>query len=216
MKSSEFCFWIVLLLAVFVAAFLTTQDRINLLLDAGWVVAGLPLAVVSRRRFPLTPLLFRLLVLHALVLIFGGYWTYEENPLGRWFQQLLGTSRNHYDRFGHFMQGFVPAILFRELFVRMSPVKHGGWLTYFVFTSCLAFSAFFELLEWVATLISGSSADAFLGHQGDIWDAQWDMLWAIIGALISLAILSRRHDYELKSCLPREESAAATGFPRPS
>ena len=112
-------------------------------------------------------------------------------PAGVWVQELLGSERNHFDRFGHFMQGFVPAIIFREVFLRCSPLKRGGWLVYVVLTSCLAFSACFELIEWRATILSGDDADAFLGHQGDIWDAQWDMLWAIrrcnhsLGPLVS-------------------------------
>ena len=212
MKSTELSILIGLVMVVAIGTFWGTQDRINWLLDAGWVVAGVPLIVVSHRWFPLTPLLYRLLVIHALVLMAGAYWTYEENPLGLWFQHLLGTSRNHYDRFGHFMQGFVPAILFREIFVRCSPVHSGAWLVYFVLTSCLAFSACFELLEWIATLLSGSSADAFLGHQGDIWDAQWDMLWAIVGASLSLVVLSGWHDRNLKNmCWRRPDDASPGG-----
>ena len=198
-KHWEFACLVGLVVIAALLTFIGTQDRVNRRLDAGWVAVGVPLLVVSRRWFELTPLLYRLLVLHALVLIAGGYWTYEEMPIGLWLQDLLGTSRNHYDRFGHFMQGFVPAIIFRELFVRCSPVKRGAWLVYFVLTSCLAFSASFELLEWLATVLAGGNADAFLGHQGDIWDAQWDMLWAVIGAGLSLTTLSYWHDRQLAS-----------------
>ncbi|MEO8495765.1 MAG: DUF2238 domain-containing protein [Planctomycetota bacterium] len=199
--DAEFRVLVSLLAAVAITSFVFTEDRVNWLLDAGWVAVGLPLISVSRRWFPLTPLLYRLLVFHALVLIAGGYWTYEKMPLGVWLQELLGTERNHFDRFGHFMQGFVPAIIFREVFLRCSPIPSGGWLIYFVLSSCLAFSALFELIEWWATLLNGGNADAFLGHQGDIWDAQWDMLWAVAGALAALTFLSWAHDRSLNRLL---------------
>jgi putative membrane protein len=198
MHRNEFVFWTGLVALVSVVTFIGTHDRINWLLDAGWVAVGVPLLLLTRQRFPLTPLLYRLLVIHALVLIAGGYWTYEANPLGEWWQAVTGSSRNHYDRLGHFLQGFVPAIIFRELLVRTSPVTRGPWLAYFVITSCLAFSVCFEFAEWWATLLSGDDANNFLGHQGDIWDAQWDMLWALIGAVAAVLLLSRCHDRELK------------------
>lgn len=197
MHRYEFCGWIGLIVLASLVTFAGTADRVNWLLDAGWVVAGVPLLVLSRRWFPLSALLYRLLALHALVLIAGGYWTYEQMPVGLWAKELLGTERNHYDRFGHFMQGFVPAILFREVFVRLSPVQRGCWLTYFVLSSCLAFSGLFELLEWGATVLAGADGDAFLGHQDDIWDAQWDMLCAVIGSVLSVVLLSRWHDRSL-------------------
>jgi putative membrane protein len=193
MGSREFTFWIAFTACAAIFTFVGAADRVNWLLDAGWVVAGLPLLVISRRWCILTPLAYRLLVLHAFVLMAGGYWTYEKMPLGLWAQEFFGASRNHYDRFGHFMQGFVPAILFRELFARATPVR-GAWLAYFALTSVLAFSACFELLEWAATVLAGSEGGEFLGHQGDVWDAQWDMLLAIIGGTASLALLSSAHD----------------------
>lgn len=198
MHRTEFLCWIGLLVAASVFTFIGTADRVNWLLDAGWVVAGVPLLLISRRWFPLSALLYRLLAIHALVLIAGGYWTYEQMPVGLWVQDLLGTERNHYDRFGHFMQGFVPAMIFRELFLRLSPVRSGGWLTYFVLSSCLAFSALFELIEWGATVAAGAEGGAFLGHQGDVWDAQWDMLCAIVGSVTSVVLLSRAHDRSLQ------------------
>ena len=197
MKRGELLIWILLVSAAAALTLLLAEDRTNWLLDAGWVVAGVPLLIISRKWFPLSALLYRLLALHALVLIAGGFWTYEKMPVGLWVQNWLGTERNHYDRFGHFMQGFVPAMIFRELFVRLSPVKRGGWLVYFVVASCLAFSALFELLEWGATVLAGADGGAFLGHQGDSWDAQWDMMCAIIGSLASVLLLSRVHDRSL-------------------
>jgi len=194
MTRGELFVWMLLVSVAAAVTLLLTEDRTNWLLDASWVLAGVPLLIISRRWFPLSALLYRLLALHALVLIAGGFWTYEKMPVGLWVQSWLGTERNHYDRFGHFMQGLVPAIIFRELFVRLSPVKRGGWLTYFVLASCLAFSALFELIEWGATVLAGAEGGAFLGHQGDIWDAQWDMLCAIVGSLASVLLLSRVHD----------------------
>lgn len=176
---------------------LFTEDRVNWFLDAGWVAVGLPLLLYSRRYFTLTSLLYWLFAIHAIVLVSGGYWTYEKNPLGLWLQQIFQTERNHYDRFGHFMQGFVPAIAFRELYSRCSPLAGSKWLGYFSVVSCIAFSALFELLEWRATVMAGEEGGEFLGHQGDIWDAQWDMTWAIAGATLSLMLLSRWHDRQL-------------------
>ncbi len=180
-----------------------TVDRVNWFLDAGWVAVGLPLLVYSRRHFKLTSLLYWLFAFHAVVLISGAYWTYEKNPVGLWLQQVFQTERNHFDRFGHFMQGFVPAIAFRELYARCSPLVSGKWLGYFSFVSCLAFSALFELIEWRAAVMAGAEGGEFLGHQGDVWDAQWDMSWAIVGAVLSLALFSRLHDLQLRDLRKR-------------
>ena len=193
-----------MLTTVAIISFVLASDQINWLLDAGWVAIGLPLLYFTRRSFPLSRLAYWLLSVHALVLLSGGFWTYEKMPIGVWLQELMGTQRNHYDRFGHFMQGFVPAILFREIFLRCSPLMKGGWLTYFAISSCLAFSASFEFLEWAAAVLSGENANAFLGHQGDIWDAQWDMLWALIGAILAVLLLSNLHDRSVQRIVDAE------------
>ncbi len=161
------------------------------------IMVGLPVLIWTRRRFPLTPLLYRLLFLHALILALGGHYTYAEVPLGFWVQDLFGLARNHYDRLGHLAQGFVPAILVRELLVRTSPLAGNRWLPVLTVSVCLAFSAFYELIEWWGALILGAEADAFLGTQGDPWDTQWDMCLALIGAVAALATLSRLHDRQL-------------------
>jgi len=173
------------------------SDRLTWLLETIWVMLGLALIAWYWGRFPLTRLLCWLLVLHALVLIHGGTYTYALTPGGFWLQDLLGTARNPWDRLGHLMQGFVPAILARELFLRRSPLRRGGWLTYLVLAACLSFSAFFELIEWWAALIYGADADAFLATQGDQWDTQWDMFLCLCGAIASLLLLSRWHDRQL-------------------
>ncbi|MFI6876338.1 DUF2238 domain-containing protein [Streptomyces sp. NPDC050400] len=174
-----------------------TADPTTWLLETVWVIAGLPLAILLRHRFPLSGLLCGLLAAHALVLIVGGHYTYAEVPAGDWVRDWLGWNRNPYDRFGHFMQGFVPAILVRELLVRTSPLRNSRWLAALTICACLAFSAVFEMLEWLAAVTGGNAADAFLGTQGDVWDTQWDMFCALIGATCALLLLSRVHDRAL-------------------
>jgi putative membrane protein len=174
------------------------HDRLTWLLEVSPVLLGAALLVGSARRFPLTRLLYRLLFLHALILIVGGHYTYAEVPLGFWVRDLLGLARNHYDRLGHFVQGFVPAILAREVLLRRTPLARGGWLFFLVVSVCLGFSAFYELLEWWTALVGGASATAFLGTQGDVWDTQWDMFLALVGALSAQLVLGRLHDRELQ------------------
>lgn len=178
------------------------KDRLTWFMEVVWVIAALPLIVANWRRFPLTRLLSWLLAAHALVLIHGGAYTYAETPLGFWLRDgliALGVeaTRNPWDRVGHFMQGFVPAILARELLLRRTPLRRGGWLVYLVLAAALSFSAFFELIEWWAALIYGADADAFLATQGDVWDTQWDMFLCLVGAVLSLLLWSRLHDRQL-------------------
>jgi len=173
------------------------RDRLTWLLETVWAVVGLALIAWRWPRFPLTRLLCWLLLLHALVLIHGGAYTYAQTPAGFWLQDMLGTARNPWDRLGHWMQGFVPAILARELLLRCTPLRRGGWLVYLVLAACLSFSALFELIEWWAALAFGADADAFLATQGDVWDTQWDMFLCLCGAATSLLLLSRWHDRQL-------------------
>ena len=179
------------------SSFFIALDRLTWLLETVWVLAGLVLVVWRWKPFPLTRLLCWLLAVHALVLIQGGAYTYAQTPAGFWLQDALGTARNPWDRVGHFMQGFVPAILARELLLRLTPLRRGGWLVYLVLAACLSFSAFFELIEWWAALAFGGDADAFLATQGDVWDTQWDMFLCLLGATTSLLLLSRPHDRQL-------------------
>ena len=179
------------------SSFFIALDRLTWLLETVWVLAGLVLVVWRWKPFPLTRLLCWLLAVHALVLIQGGAYTYAQTPAGFWLQDALGTARNPWDRVGHFMQGFVPAILARELLLRLTPLRRGGWLVYLVLAACLSFSAFFELIEWWAALAFGADADAFLATQGDVWDTQWDMFLCLLGATTSLLLLSRPHDRQL-------------------
>lgn len=176
---------------------LAPHDRLTWVLEVIWVVIGLPLVALAWGHFPLTRLLAWLLAAHALVLIYGGAHTYAETPLGLWAKDAFDLSRNHYDRVGHFFQGFVPAILARELLLRRTPLTRGPWLNYLVVAAALSFSAFFELIEWWAALVWGGEADAFLATQGDVWDTQWDMFLALCGAILALLLLGRRHDRQL-------------------
>jgi putative membrane protein len=173
------------------------KDRLTWLLEVVWVILGLPLVMWVWPRFPLTRLLCWLLAAHALVLIYGGAYTYAETPLGYWLRDSFHLTRNPWDRVGHFMQGFVPAILARELLLRCTPLRRGGWLVYLVLAAALSFSAFFELIEWWSALAFGSDADAFLATQGDVWDTQWDMFVCLCGAALSLLVWSRLHDRQL-------------------
>jgi putative membrane protein len=163
---------------------------------------------VTYRKFPLTPLLYRLLFVHALILILGGHYTYARVPVGYWFQDLLDLSRNHYDRLGHFAQGFIPAILVREILLRRSPLIRGKWLFFLTVSVCLAFSAFYEFTEWWAAVAGGESAENFLGTQGDIWDTQWDMFLAFVGAITSQLLLSKVHDRQLEKLQPMTDTPA--------
>ena len=165
-------------------------DRPTWWMESCWVIVGLPLAVHVARRRGITPLLQVLLAVHAIVLLVGAHYTYELVPLGDWWREWFGFTRNHYDRLGHLMQGVAPAILVRELLRRTSPLGPGGWTPVLVVCCTLAFSAVFEMIEWAASVALGHGADAFLGSQGDPWDAQWDMLCCLIGATASLAIFT--------------------------
>ncbi len=175
------------------------RDRITWVFEVLPVILVLAILVPTAKSFPLSSLLYRLLFIHGLILMIGGHYTYSEVPVGYWFQEMFDLSRNHYDRLGHFVQGFVPAILAREILLRKTPLVPGRWLTFLIISVCLAFSAFYELIEWWTALLLGESADAVLGMQGDIWDSQWDMFLALLGACVSLATLSKVHDRSLAS-----------------
>jgi putative membrane protein len=173
------------------------RDRTTWWLEVFPVLLGAPILFATAARFPLTPLVYTLLAIHALILILGGHYTYAEVPLGFWVRDALGLARNHYDRLGHFAQGFIPAILAREILLRTSPLRRGRWLFFLVTATCLAISALYELIEWWAALAGGAAADAFLGTQGDVWDTQWDMFLALLGAVTAQLALSRVHDRAL-------------------
>ena len=174
------------------------HDYFTWLLEVAPILIGVPVLVATNRRFPLTPLAYRLLLVHALILMVGGHYTYAEVPLGFWVRDALGLARNHYDRLGHFAQGFVPAILAREILLRRSPLRPGKWLFFLVTCVCLAVSACYEFVEWWTAVLTGDSATAFLGTQGDPWDTQWDMFLALVGAVTAQLTLARAHDRQLE------------------
>jgi len=175
------------------------KDGYTWILEVAPAIVAAVVLLATYRRFPLTPLAYRLILLHACILMVGGHYTYAEVPLGFWVQRAFGLARNHYDRLGHFAQGFVPAILAREILLRRTPLKRGGWTFFLVTCVCLAISAFYEFVEWWTALASGEAATAFLGTQGDPWDTQWDMFFALIGAITAQLALSRVHDRQIAS-----------------
>jgi putative membrane protein len=194
--------------AVLVWSGIAPKDRFTWLMEVFPVLIAVPLLLATHSRFPLTPLAYTLIAIHCCILMLGGKYTYAEVPFGFWMERAFGFARNHYDRIGHFAQGFVPAIVAREILVRTSPLKGSRWLPFLVLCFCMAFSAFYEFIEWWTALATGAAADAFLGTQGDPWDTQWDMLMATIGAITALATLSRVHDRQLAR-LPAHRKAPA-------
>jgi len=185
-----------------VASGIGPHDRLTWFLEVLPVLVATPLLVTTWRRFPLTPLLYWLIAIHALILILGGHYTYARVPLGFWMQEAFDFSRNHYDRIGHLMQGFGPAIIIRELLIRTSPLAPGKWLFTLVLFSVLGVSATYEFTEWWAALAGGEAAGAFLGTQGDVWDTQWDMFLAGCGAIASQLLFARLHDRQLAAVDP--------------
>ncbi|HEU5249294.1 MAG TPA: DUF2238 domain-containing protein [Thermoanaerobaculia bacterium] len=184
-------------LVLLVVSGIRPRDRFTWVLEVAPILVAVPVLAATYRRFPFTPLAYRLIFLHGLILMTGGHYTYAEVPLGFWVRDLLGLARNHYDRLGHLAQGFVPAILAREVLRRGLRIQPGGWLFFLVTSICLAVSATYELIEWWTAVASGSAAMAFLGTQGDVWDTQWDMFLALLGAITAQILLARVHDREL-------------------
>jgi len=173
-------------------------DRLTWWLEASPAIAGTVILLATYRRFRLTTLCYVLIALHMCVLCIGGHYTYARVPAFDWLRTIFGWDRNHYDRLGHLMQGFVPAIIAREMLIRCDVIKQTKWMPFLIVSICMAISAFYELLEWWAALISGSAADDFLGGQGDVWDTQSDMCLALIGATCALVFLSYLHDRALQ------------------
>ena len=163
-------------------------------LEAAPVLIAVPLLAITYRNFPLSRLAYGMIWLHAAILLIGAHYTYAEVPLFNWLRDSYALERNHYDRLGHLAQGFFPAIVAREILLRRSPLTPGKWLFFVVTSFCLAFSAFYEMIEWWVALVAGDGAVAFLGTQGDPWDTQWDMFLALLGALSAQMLLSKMHD----------------------
>lgn len=192
--------WLLLasLAAILVWSGIEPRERGTWWLEVAPVLIGIPILLATYRRVSLTPLAYVLIWIHAIILMVGGHYTYSEVPLFSWIRDAFGLARNHYDRVGHFAQGFVPAILAREMLVRTSPLRPGKWLFFLVCCVCLAISATYEMIEWWAALLtSPDTGTAFLGTQGDVWDTQWDMALALMGGILAQLALGTLHDVQL-------------------
>jgi putative membrane protein len=189
---------LVVIVGLLAATAIKPYDRSTWLMEVAPVLIAVPVLVLTYRRFPLTPLLYLLIFLHAVVLITGGAYTYARVPLGFWLQDMFSFSRNHYDRIGHFFQGLVPSLLAREILLRNGFVTNRRMAVFLAICIAMAFSAWYELIEWAAALILGQGADAFLGTQGDPWDTQWDMFMCFIGSVVAMLALSREQDRQME------------------
>ena len=197
-QSSRLIFaWLGIFLLVLAWSAWQPRDYVTWWLEVLPALLALVILAATRNRFPLTPLAYWLILAHCIVLMAGGHYTYAEVPLGDWLMEVSGGQRNNYDKLGHFMQGFVPAIVAREILIRNHVLARRGWLSLFVVSICLAFSAFYELVEWWVALLSSEAAESFLGTQGYVWDTQSDMFLALAGAVIALFTLGRIHDRQL-------------------
>ncbi len=198
---------LVLLIPVYLRSVVCPADRFTWFLEMLPVVIGLCVLIPTFNRFRLTNMTYTLIWIHAVVLLVGAHYTYACVPLFDWIQDVFDLSRNHYDRLGHFVQGFVPAVIAREVLIRTSPLKNSKWLPITVISMCLSISAVYELLEWSVAAISGTAADAFLGTQGDVWDTQKDMALCLVGSVVSLVLLSRWHDKQLSEIDSAKDSS---------
>jgi len=192
--------WLSIFFAVLLWSGLNPKDQFTWFLEVFPALIGFILLIVSYKKFPLTPLLYTLILIHMIILMVGGHYTYAEVPLFDTIQEMLGQTRNNFDKLGHFFQGFEPAILAREILLRKHIVAGSRiWLNYIIVSIVLAFSAFYELVEWWVALATGDDAEAFLGTQGYVWDTQSDMMFALIGGMLALLLLSSFHDKQLNA-----------------
>ena len=199
MKTDRFALaCLIAVICTFIWSALSPYDWPTWWMETLPVWIALPVLVLTHRRFPLTNLAYGLIALHAIILIVGGHYTYARVPLFNWIRDELGAARNSYDGLGHFAQGFIPALVARELLIRTSTLQWGKWMAAVIFLSCMGISALYELTEWAAAVSQGGAADEFLSTQGDVWDTQKDMALAGIGAACALILLPRIHDRELK------------------
>ena len=195
--------WLIIFFATLVWSGIEPKDYPTWVLEVLPAVVGFAVLVATRRRFPLTSLAYLLILAHCIVLMVGGHYTYAEVPLFDWIRDGFGLERNNYDKLGHFMQGFVPAIVAREILVRNAIIAGKGWMSFIIVCICLAISAFYELIEWWVAILSDEAAEAFLGTQGYVWDTQSDMMYALVGAIAALVLLSKLHDKQLSRYVER-------------
>ncbi|GIU48352.1 membrane protein [Shewanella sairae] len=193
--------WLVVFFAVLIWSGINPKDQFTWFLEVAPAIIALPILIFTRKSFALTSLAYVLILIHCVILMVGGHYTYAEVPLFDWIADWTGGGRNNYDKVGHLAQGFIPALLAREVFIRLSVVKVGAWCNFLAVCFALAFSAFYELIEWWVAELTGEDAEAFLGTQGYVWDTQSDMAMALIGAIASVILLGRIHDKQLRQKL---------------
>ena len=191
--------WIAVFMAVLIWSGISPKDGVTWGLEVFPAVAGAIVLWITRERFPLTKLVYVLILIHCIILMIGGHYTYAEVPLGDWLRDAVDGTRNNYDKLGHFAQGFVPAMIARELMIRLDVFNSARWRNFFIVSFCLGFSAFYELIEWWVALLSDEAAEAFLGTQGYVWDTQSDMGLALLGSIVALIVLANTHDKQLNS-----------------
>ena len=189
--------WLFSFAAVFAWSAFRPADYPTWVLEVLPAAIGLLVLLLTRKTFPLTPLAYQLILVHCIILLVGGHYTYAHVPLFDWIRDAFALERNNYDKVGHFAQGFIPALLAREILIRKAVVSGRAWRNFFIVCFCLALSAIYELLEWMVAVVTGDSAEAFLGTQGYVWDTQSDMGYALLGAVLSLVLLGRYHDHQL-------------------
>jgi putative membrane protein len=189
--------WLIIFFSTLLWSGIQPKDYPTWMLEVLPAVVGFAVLAATRNRFPLTPLAYLLILVHCIILMVGGHYTYAEVPLFDWIRDGFGLERNNYDKVGHFVQGFVPAIVAREILVRNAIVAGKGWMSFIIVCVCLAISAFYELIEWWVAILSDEAAEAFLGTQGYVWDTQSDMMYALVGAIMALLLLSWVHDKQI-------------------
>ena len=190
--------WLLVFAVIFIWSGIEPKDYFTWVLEVAPAVIGLVVLVITFNSFRLTTLTYSLILAHCVLLMVGAHYTYAEVPLFEQLKPIFGFERNNYDKLGHFVQGFVPAIIAREVLIRKQVVGSAAWRNFFIVNFCLAFSAFYEVIEWLVAILAGGSSEAFLGTQGFVWDTQTDMALALVGSIISLLSLSRFHDAQLR------------------
>jgi putative membrane protein len=213
-EKRSIAIWLIIFFGVLIWSGINPHDRFTWALEVSPAIMGLVALAVTYQKFRFSNLVYWFVLAHAIILMIGGRYTYAMVPLFDWLKDSFELSRNHYDKVGHFAQGFIPALITREILIRKSPLKGSRWLHFIVVSICLALSALYELVEWWVALATGEGAEAFLGTQGYIWDTQSDMAWALTGAILSLLMLSRYHDKAIEHVVsldqPRQNHSTGT------
>ncbi|KKD59887.1 membrane protein [Grimontia sp. AD028] len=204
MNKANSTIWLAIFFAVFIWSAINPKDQFTWFLEVAPALIALVALAMTRKSYPLTQVTYFFILVHCVILMVGGHYTYAEVPLFDYIKEITNTARNNYDKVGHFAQGFIPALVAREILIRNSVIPSPRWRNFFIVSFCLAFSAFYELIEWWVAVMSGESAEAFLGTQGYVWDTQSDMFLAMIGAITSLVLLGKIHDKQLAKLNTRE------------